>query len=534
MSDLEQANWPLLPTLSPRATAIIVEPFRWIAAVADLAAVIPSQRRNRVSESQTWLIAEKEISANIQNLKVPAAFSLMTILILISFFLMSADYQKRLDNWSTNKAAQSDNLFSGITSYYRTGDNRAMSMNGNAVSRQPLLRRPLPLSIFAKGLDSVMERSVTIGDNPLVVPATSFTFGAMQEKNRNLLLFAPPDYLYIIKIILSLLALFFTYDALVGEKEMGTLKAMLSGAVPRRSVLIGKWLGASLSLVVPFIVATGIGFIYLLTLRHLTFDTPETYRILLALATSSLYVLVFVGLGLLISAITKTQKTAIASALSIWILLVLVIPNMSVLIAERMKPLPTLFEHNVQLFTQARQIEDEAERVSPSQFTWRGYGTIHDSAGPRIRQMVAQADDAFVAERLGRDRFARTLARLSPASSFTYAITDLAGTGVSEYQAYLAKLQQARNKQIEITNEQKNMIELDSTDPDSQRKTNEKLKALFDRGKQLEQELHESLLTPRSPMQAISDSLPDLALLIIWAGLLLVFATLAFNRADVR
>ena len=72
-----------------------------------------------------------------------------------------------------------------------------------------------------------MERSVTLA-NPIVMPAVSFTLGSMQERNRNLLLFSTPDYLYVIKIILSLLAMFFTYDALVGEKENGTLKAMLS------------------------------------------------------------------------------------------------------------------------------------------------------------------------------------------------------------------------------------------------------------------------------------------------------------------
>jgi len=169
--------------------ATIIQPLRWTVAVADWALTRPTHQRKRIGDSQVWLIAEKEITTNIQNLKIPVAFSLMAILILISFFLMSADYQKRLDNWSNNKAAQNDKLFSGITSSYRSTD--SMMMNAKGISHEPLIRRPLPLSIFAKGMDSVMERSVTIGDNPVVPMATSFTLGTAQEHNRNLLLFAP-------------------------------------------------------------------------------------------------------------------------------------------------------------------------------------------------------------------------------------------------------------------------------------------------------------------------------------------------------
>jgi len=261
MKDVQQINWPMLPTLSPGTAAAMVQPLRWLVGAADWALTLPMHRRKRISDSQIWLITEKEIITNIQNLKSPAAFLLMAILILISFFLMSADYQKRMDNWSNNQVAQKDKLFSGMTSSYRSTE--SMMMNARGIPREPLLRRPLPLSMFAKGLDSVMERSVTIGDNSVVPVATSFTLGTTQERNRNLLLFAPPDYLYVIKIILSLLAMFFTYDALVGERESGTLKAMLSGAVRRRTILVGKWFGASISIIVPFLFATGIGFAYL-------------------------------------------------------------------------------------------------------------------------------------------------------------------------------------------------------------------------------------------------------------------------------
>ncbi|MEW6212705.1 MAG: ABC transporter permease subunit, partial [Acidobacteriota bacterium] len=308
--------------------------------------------------AQVWIIAEKEVAENVRNFKIPAAFSLLAALILMSFFLMSLDYQKRLDNWSANRTAQSDQLFSGVTENYRSADNQ-MSMSAQSIRPESLLRKPMALSVVAKGLDSVMERSAVVGEHETVPPAISFTLGAAQERNRNLMMYAPPDFFYIIKIILSLLALFFTYDALAGEKEMGTLRAILSGPVRRRTVLAGKWIGAMLSLTVPFLLAAITGLLFLTLARGIRFEQAEWARMMLVIAASILYSLVFISLGLLISARSSTRKQSIAVALSVWVALALALPNVTALVASRLRPVPTLNDHNTRIIPLARQIEDE-------------------------------------------------------------------------------------------------------------------------------------------------------------------------------
>lgn len=531
MKSTREFTWPVAPDWAVRCA---ITPLKSLVVLVDVATGWPSLRRSRLSDTQVWIIAEKEVAENIRNFKAPAAFLLLLGLIMTSSFLMSLDYQKRLDNWAANRDAQSDKLFSGVTSNYRSVDNQ-MSMSARSLGPEPVLRKPLALSIFAKGLDSVMERAVNIGAHPTVEPAIGIEFGAAQEQNRSINMFAPPDFLYIVKIILALLALFFTYDTLVGEKEMGTLKVMMSCGAQRRIILLGKWVGATLSLALPFLIAALFGLVYLTAVRDFAFETVEWARIGLVIIASLLYGLVFVSLGLMLSAWASTRKQAIAVALSAWVVLVMVIPNITSLVARWGKPLPTLVEHNTSLVPAARQIEDEAKAASgEGGFPFPGYGLHYESSAPRLRQMAKQADDAYIARKLECDRFARLIARLSPAGAISYSVTDLTGTGISEFQSYVARLQQARNRQIELAEERANQMSVKIANEEEQRTADAKLKEFFEKGKQLQKELYESMLIARSPVEAINDALPDLGTLVVWSAVMFVLAALTFNRADVR
>jgi hypothetical protein len=56
------------------------------------------------------------------------------------------------------------------------------------------------------------------------------------------------DLMFIVKIVLSLFAILFTYDTIVGEKEKGTLKLALSNDVPRDRLILGKAIGGGMPL----------------------------------------------------------------------------------------------------------------------------------------------------------------------------------------------------------------------------------------------------------------------------------------------
>ena len=60
-------------------------------------------------------------------------------------------------------------------------------------------------------------------------------------------------------MVISLIALLFASDVISGEKESGTLRAMLANRLPRDSILMGKIGGGFLALWMPFLLAFLLG-----------------------------------------------------------------------------------------------------------------------------------------------------------------------------------------------------------------------------------------------------------------------------------
>jgi ABC-2 type transport system permease protein len=173
-------------------------------------------------------IIRKEIAENITSYRNLITTGLCIVLFLASVIIMTRDYQNRQISYSLR-----DRM--GQT---RTG------------MRPKLAKSPTVLSVLARGLDPNMGRLIFIWWSQ---PRKEVGADVVDPGDRNPLfsLFSAPDFVYIIKIVMSILALFFAFDSICGEKERGTLKLMLSsGKISRSSVILGKWLGGYLSLII--------------------------------------------------------------------------------------------------------------------------------------------------------------------------------------------------------------------------------------------------------------------------------------------
>ena len=74
------------------------------------------------------------------------------------------------------------------------------------------------------------------------------------------------DWVFIIGGLLSLMALLFTFDAFIGEKERGTLKLVMAQSLPRHTLLLGKFLGAMLALALVLSLALVVNLLVVLAL----------------------------------------------------------------------------------------------------------------------------------------------------------------------------------------------------------------------------------------------------------------------------
>ncbi len=337
-------------------------------------------------------IIRKEILSNLLSYKFSIITILSAILILVSIFVMYRDYYLALENYEI-LWSKSEN--------------------------PPVVIPPIPLSIFAKGLEENLCRSYEPGF------VGSIDISSTQKSvNKLFKLFTTPDLLYVIKVILSLCAMLFAFDTVCGEKEIGTLRQTISNTVKRPILIIGKWIGGFISFILPFFIAVLLGTIFV-TLSPMVNMNPENWlKLGLFLLTSMLYLAVFFSLGLLISCLTHQSSSSLVISLFVWAMLVFLIPNLGNILARQLVRIPTV--QQLELKRQQIQIKTEIE-VNRLQ-TWPERKKAIERANSE-REMLAEDY---------RNRFnrlvtvSRNITRISPAAAFTFLATDFTGTGMLE------------------------------------------------------------------------------------------------------
>lgn len=350
----------------------------------------------------TGTIVRKEILANLVSSKFYVVILLSTVLIATSFFVMARDFKGRLADYQIIRPEP-----------------------GAPIAVLP----PQPLSIFAKGLEDSLTRSFEVA-------TTGIDVRAGQASGNVIFGFFPtPDLAYIIKVVLSLVALLFGFDAVSREKEEGTLKLTLANAVPRSSLLLGKWAGNFLSLAVPFLLAAGLGLTLMSFDPDLRLSGPELGRLIVILAAGLVYIALFLSLGLLVSSLVRRSATSLVVLLLVWAALVFVLPNLGTLLARQFVDVPSvkaLSEKRQQIWT----------REVLATYTDRG------SWDERVAAMNEEFDRMEEDHRLKFERLvrlSRSINRVSPAASFMDAATEIAGTGIGEEMRLKAEVIRYKN-----------------------------------------------------------------------------------------
>ncbi len=382
-------------------------------------------------------IFRKEILDNLLNLRFQAGFALCVILTLAGVAILTHDYRRELEDYHLRLSLQD----SFLEKYAHT--NR---IGGLITPQQP----PETFRPFVIGLSRESE-AATFTDNPL------------QE------VFPPLDLVFIVTVILSLMAVMFSYDAISGERESGTLKLIAGSSVPRWIVLLAKWAGGMVSLLIPFLFAALAGGLYLALQPDLGWRGDTWLAFLVLLGAAALYLSLFYLLGLLVSARCRYSVVSVLSSLFLWVLLTLVLPSLSPYLAAQFQQVPSVSRVEKEVFrlTQVerdeliRQLEKEplreleqrnGEAYALYQTLDRGelrrrvetdpaLRALHEQV-EAIRQRAVEEANQTQKEKAGKlqadlnlkaerqVRLARNLACISPYADFVYVATDLTGTGL--------------------------------------------------------------------------------------------------------
>ncbi|NDP37824.1 MAG: ABC transporter permease [Rhodoferax sp.] len=120
--------------------------------------------------------------------------------------------------------------------------------------------------------------------------------------------------------LIPLIALLLGFDAVVGERERGSLDLLLSLPITRLELLLGKYLGLAAALTLSTLA--GFGLVAILLFQQ--FSWPGLYHYLGFMISSVLLGLVFLSLAVLMSVIARERTRASGLAIALWFFFVLV------------------------------------------------------------------------------------------------------------------------------------------------------------------------------------------------------------------
>lgn len=138
----------------------------------------------------------------------------------------------------------------------------------------------------------------------------------------------------VLSLFVPLLALVATYAALVGERTSGSVRFLLGLPNSRLDAFAGKYASRGGLVLASLVVGFGLGAVPLLAgFREVA---PGEFA-LVGLATL-VYALVFVGLGLAVSALFSTDTRAVAGAIGVFLLFRVGWPGMQALALRQFTP----------------------------------------------------------------------------------------------------------------------------------------------------------------------------------------------------
>ncbi|MGB4361831.1 MAG: ABC transporter permease subunit [Rhodoferax sp.] len=120
--------------------------------------------------------------------------------------------------------------------------------------------------------------------------------------------------------LIPLIALLLGFDAIVGERERGSLDLLLALPITRLELLLGKFLGLAGALT----LSTVAGFALVAVLLFRQFSYAGLYHYLGFVLSSVLLGLAFLSLAMLLSVLARDRTRASGLAIALWFALVLV------------------------------------------------------------------------------------------------------------------------------------------------------------------------------------------------------------------
>ena len=401
-----------------------------------------------------WHIAKRELYDNLNSLRFALATVLLLGLMLTNAVVHLREQPTRVRKYLTAVTDARNALEGRVDSLYE------LAQKGPG----KLYKKPSALHFCAEGGDPFLSGAVEskhyFWENGDLKSFWQMWYPAATSNLTNI---RPDvtkmDWAFVIGYVLSLIALLFTFDSVAGERESGTLRLMLANSVPRHAVLVGKFLGALMSVSIPFALAVLVNLLVFSTSSavHLSIDVWGRLGIIFFVAI--LYTCLFLALGLLVSSRVQRSAVSLVMLLLTWVTLVVFMPSVLALIASGFSSPMSKDELRIR----QKQINDK--HLEEYRRVFGGPNSAALQAGSKYVTQEAAEQERLVEERLDEQiaqvQRARSITRISPTAVVQHLLESFAGTG---FERHLQFLENAQHYAIEY---RKFVVDTDRGDPAS-------------------------------------------------------------------
>ncbi len=378
------------------------------------------------------ILLEKELRDILYSTQFAITFAAASILILLSFYVGIRNYQASVREYEAANSADATTI-SSMTEWRQV--------------QHRVFRAPQPLQVLVNGVTNDIGRTTDMrASGELNLINSRFSVDPMFAVFRFL------DLTFVVVIVFTLFGILFGYDAINGEKELGTLKLVFANKVSRASFILSKLIGSLLALGVPLLIPMLIGCVMLLGFG-IPMSGGEWMQLVFVMLAGVACFAVFLTLSIMISALVSRSSVSFLLSLVVWIFSILIIPKGSVLLASRIATVPSLdtIESQKRKFTadqMTRRMKDMQTWFTTHMTNDTSFMTIFGAYQDSMNKVYEQARQDFYG-RLNEDwqnkkdwqeRWAFGLSRISPTAVFQIAAMNLAGTDVEMKYRYLDDL----------------------------------------------------------------------------------------------
>lgn len=394
-----------------------------------------------------------------------------------------------------------------------------------------VFRAPSPLSVIEPGVDAYTGTAIFLEGHRQNSAAFS-----QQRQASGMTRFSSLTPSFLLQVLVPLFIILVGYASVSREKEAGTLNIMLTQGINLWRLIFGKYLAlltASCLMLLPLVVSA-----IWASLNHESLLLTTSF-----VAGYFLYVAIWSGLVLLVSAMNKKSSASFATLMALWIVLCILLPRVGSSSAAALAPSAGKLESDFAVLEELRKLGDghnaadpAFEQLKKNLFIKYGVdavedlpvnfrGTVAQYSEAKLTKVLSQFAQKRMQQELSQAMISRQFGWLTPTTAIRSFSMMIAGTSLETHHRFLNEAEELRFDFVQSLNR----IHQDDLDynADINRHNDDKAARVDASNWQV---LSEFTFKPETPKLRLKHSLPYLTQLLFWSVIVIFGLHLSQRR----